>query len=633
MTVYAPFNFVPLSSWVYEPSWARLVTHDIPFADGLSGAIDIEIEAETPLLVGGERRPSAGRDSPTEVFPFKLGEQYAIPPASLQGCIRSVVETITFSRFGPVDDRRFGVRDLDPASGKEIYQNRVIGKVLTGWLSFGDGRASWLLSPCAMKRISFTELRELATEKRFNWEADSRERKISERAKKVEHRYNALGWSNIGQRLERDGKLVKRPTGNGEMLDGSIVISGNTGQRGRRGKKAEFFFHGPEGAPTPIKRDVIRDFLLIHEENPTWLLWKKRIDKGVSNRIPVFYITSDGTPEGEVVSFGLAFMFKLAHQKSTHELIANTSPRHLGTERYDFATMLFGAPNRPLDRPGEMPGLKGRIAFDFALPAHGTPPPRVITGDIETVLSSPKATYAPIYVLQEGDDAKVDSRRGYAQYTPTRSQPRAELAGRKRYPVRATSPEDIRESFPPLQKGAKSNSILHPLQTGAKLSTRLRFHNLRPVELGALIWALTWGQRHAHRHALGMGKPLGMGRVVMRITGGAVIPNDLSQPRVADLTQGEAWRWWGAPFEAHMQEQYAGRSEVERKRRHDRGEDWIDSPQVRALLAMADPTNPPPHDLKYMPLQEFRDAKGGNRTARGGDSHYLPPYVPLRDLA
>ena len=50
MTVHAPFRFAPINRWVHFPAWADLVSHDVPFKDGLSGEIDLEIRAETPLL-------------------------------------------------------------------------------------------------------------------------------------------------------------------------------------------------------------------------------------------------------------------------------------------------------------------------------------------------------------------------------------------------------------------------------------------------------------------------------------------------------------------------------------------------------------------------------------------------------
>jgi len=49
--VKAPYNFVPLNEKVFFPDWADLVSHDIPFKNGLSGKIELEITAETPIFI------------------------------------------------------------------------------------------------------------------------------------------------------------------------------------------------------------------------------------------------------------------------------------------------------------------------------------------------------------------------------------------------------------------------------------------------------------------------------------------------------------------------------------------------------------------------------------------------------
>ena len=53
MTHYikAPFNFVPLNEKVFFPDWADQISHDIPFSDGESGEIELELEAQTPIFV------------------------------------------------------------------------------------------------------------------------------------------------------------------------------------------------------------------------------------------------------------------------------------------------------------------------------------------------------------------------------------------------------------------------------------------------------------------------------------------------------------------------------------------------------------------------------------------------------
>ena len=49
--IKAPFNFIPLNNRVFQPSWAPFISHDIPFANGLSGTINYELTAAAPIFV------------------------------------------------------------------------------------------------------------------------------------------------------------------------------------------------------------------------------------------------------------------------------------------------------------------------------------------------------------------------------------------------------------------------------------------------------------------------------------------------------------------------------------------------------------------------------------------------------
>ena len=49
--IKSPFNFVPVSDKVYFPEWSNQVSHDIPFSDGESGYIEVELTAETPIYI------------------------------------------------------------------------------------------------------------------------------------------------------------------------------------------------------------------------------------------------------------------------------------------------------------------------------------------------------------------------------------------------------------------------------------------------------------------------------------------------------------------------------------------------------------------------------------------------------
>jgi hypothetical protein len=104
MSVFAPFRFNPFNHWVYFPSWANEVSHDVPFEDGWSGELELELLARSEILIGGVRREPTETVA-GEVWPFQLPDgKWAIPPSTLKGFLRTGVETVSFSKLLPFMD-------------------------------------------------------------------------------------------------------------------------------------------------------------------------------------------------------------------------------------------------------------------------------------------------------------------------------------------------------------------------------------------------------------------------------------------------------------------------------------------------------------------------------------------------
>lgn len=56
-TIKAPFNFVPISDYVYFPEWRSMISFDKPFKDSCSGMIELEIKSETPIYIRNGHTP------------------------------------------------------------------------------------------------------------------------------------------------------------------------------------------------------------------------------------------------------------------------------------------------------------------------------------------------------------------------------------------------------------------------------------------------------------------------------------------------------------------------------------------------------------------------------------------------
>ncbi|MFZ1413171.1 MAG: TIGR03986 family CRISPR-associated RAMP protein [Defluviicoccus sp.] len=585
--IHAPYNWVPLSRMILKPDWADRVTHDFPFSDGVSGSLTLKIKAHTPILVAGEQKKTKGQ--PGEARFFQLPDKtYAIPGSALRGMIRSVIEIAGFGAMSAVDDRRIAIRDLTPAA-RAIYGSRLTKEVgrtpedmpiyeprsRAGWLKFDRETKQWQLTPCRFARVEHSELSKVKLSTVIQW------------AKRSSARQRYKDWKNFGGTLQaimnvEEEKEHRHQNGNiliryqkaifGGSQEGTLVFTGNTGVK-KNFKHMEFFFFAREKNSLPLDSKCMDSFLAIHgDDDGDWkCYWQQRIK--AKQEVPIFWL--EGT-DGHPADLGLSMMFKLPHGKTIHGTIANTNPEHIRSEAPDLATLLFGTAS---DDEDHVPGLKGRVSFGLALAQNDPKPMKAQL----TVLNGPKPSYSPNYVRQptKGEPAWKLKGETYATYTalsgPNLAEEltRPEVRGWKRYPVRREDEVKLQSVG---QAGPDVQVSLHPLPKDTVFVGEVRFHNLRAVELGALLWALEWGGNENLRHALGMNKAAGYGQVsieVVRSTWSAIIAND-------PIAQVKHFCQYVKDFVDYMNDKY-------REKANKSSVDWQRSEQIVQLLAMANP--------------------------------------------
>ena len=569
--IHAPYNFVPLHEEVFVPDWAGEVSHDRPLADGLSGELDLVIVAETPILVGNER--VQGRDGVGEVHFHKAPDgRFMIPGSSLRGMVRNVLEIAAFGRMRFVDDRHLSVRDLTPGA-RAIYGDRMTRRCGTKSGKVWDrkekryvekhnvpvfsskARAGWIvrrgkkifLIPCRYARIQHDELdrhvqgrmkdADTAMEKYQRWEqaGNSLMRRFRvEREKAHLHKRSGMYLKYALAHLDENGDT-----------EGMLVFTGQPSPK----KHLEFVFHSP-GNAFDVPEDVWRAFRQVHEESKEWKYWRTAFQQG--RKVPVFYLEENG----KIQAMGLAMMFRLPYRHSIHDAVKHTTPDHLADRGDDLPALLFGYADPDEGRES----LKGRAWFSPAF-AEGSPREQA---QRPTVLNGPKPSYYPNYI-QQSEHAQRHGRLGENERYRTLMDKDCRIRGFKRYPAR---PEARVQPLLPDQQSNKSvQTRLYPLPRGTRFTGRLVFHNLKPEELGALVWALTWGGNKKLRHSIGMGRPFGFGQVRIRIERHELRPND-PDGGVPSLEE------CMARFEAAMERWKEG---------------WKHTPQLRNLLAMADP--------------------------------------------
>lgn len=614
--LHAPYNFVPLSRWVYCPDWSDRVSHDIPFADGLCGSLDLTIHAHSPILVGQEQ----DREKPLTFhrLPGPDG-RFAIPGSTLRGLIRNVIEIAAFGKLRYVDDQRFGVRDLTSGAipfyrqyltrnrGNQTYE--PLSKA--GWLRFEGG--DWKLIPCEHARVEHDELRAFLGD---DWVRISKSDRPS-----AGQKYDAWMKHNGSFAIQFQAGTLRDQPHSGKRLhyrkasrlgegpdQGMLVFTGQPGPN----KHMEFIFFDPNEGRAIALKEAANDFLAVHAESEEWndwnerqkpKPWREKYKEALSGKddIPVFYLQE---PNGLVRALGLAQMFKLAYRHSVRDMIDHTNPRHRDEKVWDLTDLIFGI----ADSKDPKLSLKGRAEFSAAVCCDPSPHELRPTA---VILNNPKPTFYPNYVLQDEKDGTLKGRE-YRTYDGAGT----EIRGWKRYPARPIDPLRL---FPTLEGKQRENRKvqvqLQPLAEGTEFTGRLRFHNLRPSELGALAWALTWNRDPGLRHSIGLGKPLGLGQINIDIAAADIRTNR----RLREDEKAPTWKDCIEIFTRHMDEQYRNFQATPAPT------GWLESEQLVQLLAMADPRHAPgqPGDLSHPHLDigrnEFLDAKRAFQV--------LPEYV------
>lgn len=616
MAIPSPYYFVPLEDAVWRP--AGPVSHDVPFSDGITGVLDFEIEATRPIYIrSATKRPedslakfapngNAGKDESDEFSKwsgfYRLGENgnYAIPGSSIRGMVRNVLKIATKGSMRETDDSSVALRDLR----LHAYQKRMTNPYnhqayeptsKGGWLH-EDEEGNWELVSCTYSRIEQEDIEAKinhpnALGKSHN--SDGLNKKYSAVAGKGNPCLRTVAFQSEGGVRSHNEHSTNRPMLYDKVLgfefgqtkanlpyEGTLVLTGQPSNRrprqqaqGRtRGKHMEFVFHTPShdevvtNAPTvrPVSDDVIRKFHQTHtdgsEPTESWLFWKSKLKNG--DWIPVFYLEDRGT----ITDLGLAQMFRLGGKLRLHD---GLPPEHREVSP-DFCDRLLGFSN------GDTP-LASRVSFESASSANAEPYGEALW----TVLGSPKPSFYPNYLQQRSNNNDPDALGGDSFSTMLSEKIR--LRGWKRYAVHPdadpddNSPPEVPKipEMPTPNGGTRPNyavaTAFTPLRPGAKFTGKIRLHNLRHHELGALLWVLTWGRREDLRHSLGMAKPLGFGAV--RIT----LPNGLDQ-KFKDASGSD------------VSSVECIKSFVDKMNELEEGE-WEESSTVTELLALADPTH------------------------------------------
>lgn len=639
----APYNFVPLNEKVVIVD--KIPDFDKYHPDRYTGYIDIEIEALTPLYI---RDTLTEQEYKEKIEIEKEGKQYInpdffspgglprIPGSSLRGMIRTMVEIMSFGKFGFFEDLRLYYRALDISKLGEDYRNKMADTKNYNFPKFKAGllrkneQNKYEILPS--KKIKGTQIYRINFDKKTGIIDGTRDFKLEEFEFKTIYFNPTPPEDHLHKRIDKRTKeeipyklryakltSISLTEDESHPNKGYIISSGHVDK-----KHMHWVINEPDELSQPIEidEDVVNSYKNDKQRKAPDLI--KKLNE--VDQIPCFYLTD---PDGRIIFFGHTGYFRLAYDRT----IGDHIPSSLKNQNIiDIAEAIFGNEKQ----------YSSRVFFEDAYLSENSAK-EIYPPTIPKILSSPKPTCFQHYLEQKPENLK-DHPKNLAHYNSDNP-----IRGYKIYWHRSGNnykAEEIsydEKEFEALLKEFKESSaelekfiiekkskkiklnlrnmpqslkeiiiqsignyesqhtLLKVINRGSKFYGRIRFENLSNVELGALLFALDLPKGLAHK--IGMGKPLGLGSI--KITPRLYLSN--RRERYENLTS----EWDGMIEETKKIPEFKDAFEgyVLKSMKENKHSLW-DLERMRQLRKMLNFENKPSDEkTEYLDLTEFRKRK------------------------
>ncbi|MBE9864281.1 TIGR03986 family CRISPR-associated RAMP protein [Campylobacter concisus] len=542
--ITAPYNFVPLNEKIFYPPWASedilKNIHDVPFKDGESGIIEVEITAKSPIFI----KDSKNRTEFCHFTNENGGKEYYIPATSVKGMIRNVLEIMSFSKIR-IDEgkhkKHLSVRDMTD-------RKNLVGQADGCGFLVKNGN-SYMIEECVDIRTinlrndtNYKDIKKLETAKeKYTKFGLLKEINFTP--------YNEKSKNRSGQNI-----TIKRAKFDRQGRIGILVFTGQIGN-----KTHEFVF-AKSGNKIALDKNIFENFKSVYfddEESIDGQFWKKQFNKGTP--VPIFY-NKDKTV------IGLTQLFKLAYKKTIFEAAKQESDE----TKFDLAETIFGTVK------GKK-ALKGRVYFShFKSAIERFEAQKTEQG----IFGTPNPSYYPNYLEQNGGK--------YITLMDTT----ARIRGYKRYPLHS-GVEQLN-----IGNGNKDMVVeFKPLPANSVFKGKIAFHNLKKVEIGALISAITFhGLNDKCMHNIGFAKPYGYGKIDIKLT-------------LKDLE--------------YSQDEYLKEFE---KKMNEFVPNWLKEKQLTELRSMASTNYKASNILRYQKLGDGKNGIGNEFTNAKKNHEFLLPH-------
>lgn len=626
---------------------------------GLTGQISCTLQNVTPLFIADseEVREVEPYEDHLSLRFFRVNDQPAIPATSLRGTVRSLFEAATNSCFAVFDRDMQLEHRLDPSFGNNLEAGIVksLPRAKKGEQPAQDGE----ITLCKVAKVgAYYQGHEKGVNVLFRDKRDDGEPwQCGDRA--VARVTTSKSGKRVRELAQNIGDL-RPPLDNESYEEGFLKITG----RGIDTKRNEFFFFDPDHDGS--KGTVKMAFQQMEDYNVVLAGQFERLEKDFHRRYQ-----SRQLEEGNLVWVEKSKRYRtraervlgvkvprVRYGEPLGKLLLDSGHRCEAFDKLCPACRVFGWVHE--DAPEEMSirvAYAGRVRFSMG----------EIQGKYQTlkdiplaILSAPKPTTTRFYLIDRDGKARgwhrergrfinrpndprftkifgsgsiKSQEKGRSDHEAGPKRPNI-LRGRKFYRHHGGALRQINYSKPGDQAQQHSNqnrTLRDPLQPGASFTFTVKFANLAPLELGALLWSLEMEEWH---HRLGMGKPLGFGSVKIAIQeeGTCCVDHTARYSSIEQEGQqalnANTRRWLIEEFKNAMLTQYA-----------ESGQNFYELPNIadiQALLANAAPLPvhyPRPMVEAQAEGKNYEWFEGNTRTGKGTYGPRIELPTPMQEAS
>jgi len=507
---HAPYNFITLNNKVVQgqerPDFDSYYKQDKD--NGLqryNGYLDCRLETITPLYIRdtytmeelkakeSDNKEIDNKDNPEFFSP--TGKP-SIPGSSLRGMIRTLVEIMSWGKFGFYDkDQKLFFRAVaDTTAIGNYYRKLMLNQKENYFPNFRAG---------ILKKINNDDYRIYPSKtinetQMYRVNFDNRTRRIADSDIKLEE----FSFSNIyfkpttpedhthydfrRQPYKLKYALVTEISTEPleGYVEGIIISSGNFANK----KHYHWIINMPESTDSYINAtSAVKQY--DKDENRDERVNLLRYLDNNPDGVPCFYIT---TETGDKV-FGHTGLFRIPYLYNIDDHISTELKNE---EIVDIPEAIFGKTSKDI-------AFASRVFFEDAALESGQNDVYLSEQPmIPKILSTPKPTTFQHYLEQDPNSGKQNLNHWNTK--------EANIRGNKLY----WHQKALNWQFDgDVEKYKKLLTSIRPVKPHTKFKFKIRFENLSEVELGSILYALDLPEGHYHK--LGMGKPLGLGSVKM----------------------------------------------------------------------------------------------------------------------